>query len=182
MNNVSLLCFQNDRKYAHPCFSKSHMCSLFKEPEFPKGRKMEVSHGPWPSTLRSAVCGNPHKAQSGEQGFKICTVRGPQDPTKKACLSGDKKADLLLLLLLLEHAFLSSCSTRGHVFLFNKKTCLAVEQEGMCSCSEGRHVFLLNKQTCLPDQQRRHVSLFNKKTCFLVQQEDMFPCSTRTHA
>ena len=29
---------------------------------------------------------------------------------------------------------MSSCSTRKHVFLLNKKTCLLVEQENMCSC------------------------------------------------
>ena len=30
-------------------------------------------------------------------------------------------------------AYMSSCSTRTHVFLFNKKTCLLVEQD-MSSC------------------------------------------------
>jgi len=32
--------FQHDQKSAHPCFSKSHICRLFKEPGFPKGRKI----------------------------------------------------------------------------------------------------------------------------------------------
>ena len=49
-------------------------------------------------------------------------------------------------------------------FLFNKKTCLLVEQEDMSSCWT-----------------RRHVYLPNKKTCLLVGQEHMSSCRTRRH-
>ena len=40
-------------------------------------------------------------------------------------------------------------STRIYVFLFNKKTCLLV-QEDMFSGSTRRHVFLFNQRTSLP--------------------------------
>ena len=79
----------------------------------------------------------------------------------------------------------SSCSTRRHAFLFNKRTCLLVEEEDMSSCSTIRHVFLFNKRKCLCVEQEdmslfstaTHVFfLLNKKTCSLVQQEDKKAC------
>ena len=51
----------------------------------------------------------------------------------------------MLFGFLVEQEDLSSCRTRGHVFLLNKKTCLLVEQEDMSSRSTRRQVFLLNK-------------------------------------
>ena len=48
---------------------------------------------------------------------------------------------------------LFSCSTRRHVLLLNKNTCLLVEQEDMSTCSARGHVFSFNKKTCLPVQQ-----------------------------
>ncbi len=48
-----------------------------------------------------------------------------------------------------EQEDMSSCRTRRHVFLLNKKTCLLVGQEYMSSCLKRKHVFLLNKKTCL---------------------------------
>ena len=38
----------NHWKYAHACFSKAHICKLFKEPGFPNGRKMANY---WPTPL-----------------------------------------------------------------------------------------------------------------------------------
>ena len=67
------------------------------------------------------------------------------------------------LLLSGDTADMSSCSTRRHVLLLHKKTCLLVPQEDMSSCSTRIHV------------------LFNRKTCLLAQQEDMSSCSTRRH-
>ena len=61
--------------------------------------------------------------------------------------------------LLVQQEDMSSCLTREHVLLFNRKTCLPVEQEDTSSCGTRRHVFLLNENTC-----------------FLVEQEDMSSC------
>ena len=85
----------------------------------------------------------------------------------------------------------SSCWKRRHVFLFNKKICLLVQQEDMSSWSTRRRVFLLNKKTCFLVEPEgtsscstgRHVCMFNRKTCLLAQQEDeqedMSSCRTR---
>ena len=49
-----------------------------------------------------------------------------------------------------------SCSTRGDVFLWGKRTCLLAQQEEMVSVPTRRHNFLLN---------RRRVFLISKMTC-----------------
>ena len=40
---------------------------------------------------------------------------------------------------------MSSCSTRGHVMLLNKKTCLLVEQQETSSCFDKRTCLLVEK-------------------------------------
>ena len=44
---------------------------------------------------------------------------------------------------------MSTCLTRGHVFLFDTNTCLLVKQEEVASCSTGRHDFLFNEKKAL---------------------------------
>jgi len=85
---------------------------------------------------------------------------------------------------------MSSCWTRRHFFLSDKKKCLLAEQEDRSSSwtqrHTRRHVFLSNKKTCLLIGQedtsicwtRRYVFLY-RKTCLLVEQEDMSSCWTR---
>ena len=90
---------------------------------------------------------------------------------------------------LAEHEPMRSHGEPIHAFLV-KKACLLVEQEDMSSCWTRRHVFLFNRKTWPLAQQedmstcwrrRRHVLLLKKKTHPLVQQEDMSSCSTSRH-
>ena len=80
-----------------------------------------------------------------------------------------------------------SFSSRRHVSLLSRKTCLLVEQEDMSPCSTRRNVFLFNTKKCLPVPQegmspcwrRRHGLFLRKKTW--LQQEGMSSCSRRRH-
>jgi len=56
--------------------------------------------------------------------------------------------------LLVEQEAMPSCLATEHVFMFDEGTCLRVAQENMLSCSAARHVFLLNKMTCLLVQRK----------------------------
>ena len=96
----------------------------------------------------------------------------------------------------MEHKHLASCSarrhvcfsTRGHVFLFNQRTCLL----DMSSCRSRRHVSPLTKISCLrkketsPLVEHVHTLLLNKSTCRLVQrrrhvqQGDVFSLDKKT--
>ena len=78
---------------------------------------------------------------------QVCRTNawGPWHFSRCTCLKG-----FLSELLFVEQEDMSSCSTRRHFFLLNKKTCLLVEPEDISSCRTGRHVYLLNKKTCLP--------------------------------
>jgi len=69
----------------------------------------------------------------------------------------------------------SSCATRRHAFLLNKKTCLLGAREDMSSCATSRSV-LCNRKTCLL---KRYVHLLHRKTRLLVAQEDMSSCAPR---
>jgi len=99
--------------------------------------------------------------------------------------------------LLVKQEDMSSCRTRGHVFLFIKMICLPAKQEEMSSCSAGRLAFLLHKkneqagyrmqqETFLLVEQvgtssyfsgnascliRGHVFLFDKRTCILLKMD-----------
>ena len=74
---------------------------------------------------------------------------------------------------------MSSCSTRRHDFLSNKKKCLLVQQQDVSSCSTR---CLFNKRTLLLVEQEDMSSSSTKKMWLLVQQGDMSSCATRSHA
>ena len=94
-------------------------------------------------------------------------LRAKDPPRHNPCIVVENKTSL---------EDLSSCGTRRHVLLFNKKICLPAQEEDM-SWSTRTHVFLSNKTTCL-----QHVFLLDNKACLLFQQEVMSCCWERNTA
>jgi len=68
---------------------------------------------------------------------------------------------------------MSSCWTRRHVSLSDKKRGLPVEHEDMSSCWSRRQCLLVERGDVSSCWTRTHVLFSYKKTCLVVQQEDM---------